>query len=312
MKDKKIVFMGTPDFSVPVLQMLIENTNVCLVVTQPDKKIGRKKEVVFSPVKNEAIKNNIPVFQPSRIKEDYEVLKNMDIDLIVTCAYGQIIPKAILDMPKYGCVNVHASILPKYRGSAPIQWALFNGDDKTGVTIMYMDEGMDTGDIISIEEIPITESDNVGTLHDKLSILGRDLLKKLLPDILSGKASRTKQPDNYTLAPMVKRIDEKLDFKQKGEWIINRIRGLNPWPLANFIIDLQEIKVLKATFKPCNVDECGVIKEISKNSFAISCSDGLIYLEEVKPSGKKVMDIKSFVNGIKKEEYLGKVVNSEK
>ena len=146
MKNKNIIFMGTPDFSVPVLKMLIENTNVLLVVTQPDKIVGKDKTVSFNPVKKLALEENIPVFQPMRIRKDFEKLKNLDIDLIVTCAYGQIIPKEVLDMPKYGCINVHASILPKYRGAAPIQWCLFNNDDVTGVTIMYMDEGMDFGE----------------------------------------------------------------------------------------------------------------------------------------------------------------------
>ena len=154
MKDKNVVFMGTPEFAVPVLEMLIEKTNVIMVVTQPDKIVGRKKEIKFSPVKEVAIKHNIEVFQPSKIRLDYEPLKDLDIDLIVTCAFGQILPKEVLDLPKYGSINVHASILPKYRGSAPIEYAIMNGDKKTGVTIMYMDEGMDTGDIIKISKLP--------------------------------------------------------------------------------------------------------------------------------------------------------------
>ena len=238
MKNKNIVFMGTPDFSVPVLKMLIENTNVLLVVTQPDKIVGKDKTVSFNPVKKLALEENIPVFQPMRIRKDFEKLKNLDIDLIVTCAYGQIIPKEVLDMPKYGCINVHASILPKYRGSAPIQWCLFNNDDVTGVTIMYMDEGMDTGDIIKIKEIPILDSDNVGTLHDKLSKLGCDLLLEVLPTIFDKTNDRIKQGNNYTMAPMIKREDERLDFNEEGKKIIGKIKGLNPWPLANIIICL--------------------------------------------------------------------------
>lgn len=312
MKDKKVVFMGTPDFSVPVLEMLIEKTNVSLVVTQPDKEVGRKKELVKSPVKVVAENNNIPVFQPIRIRKDFETLKNMDIDLIVTCAYGQILPKEILDMPKYGCVNVHASILPKYRGSAPIQWAIFNGDDKTGVTIMYMDEGMDTGDIISIKEIPIMDSDNVVSMHDKLSVLGRDLLEETLPHIFDGTVSSYKQPQEFTLAPMIKREDERIDFNNAGKNIINKIRGLNPWPLSNFVLEDFEIKVLEAEFFPKTVEKAGVIKEITKDSFGITCNDGVIYLKKVKPSGKKVMDIKSYLNGVDKDKYLNMVVNNEK
>lgn len=311
MKNKNIVFMGTPDFSVPVLKMLIENTNVLLVVTQPDKIVGKDKTVSFNPVKKLALEENIPVFQPMRIRKDFEKLKNLDIDLIVTCAYGQIIPKEVLDMPKYGCINVHASILPKYRGSAPIQWCLFNNDDVTGVTIMYMDEGMDTGDIIKIKEIPILDSDNVGTLHDKLSKLGCDLLLEVLPTIFNKTNDRIKQGNNYTMAPMIKREDERLDFNKEGKKIIGKIKGLNPWPLANIIINNQEIKVLEAEFVQKKVDNTGIIKEIDKKNLGITCKDGIIYLKKVKPSGKKVMEINSFLNGIDKEKYLNMEVNNE-
>lgn len=311
MKNKNIVFMGTPDFSVPVLKMLIENTNVLLVVTQPDKIVGKDKTVSFNPVKKLALEENIPVFQPMRIRKDFEKLKNLDIDLIVTCAYGQIIPKEVLDMPKYGCINVHASILPKYRGSAPIQWCLFNNDDVTGVTIMYMDEGMDTGDIIKIKEIPILDSDNVGTLHDKLSKLGCDLLLEVLPTIFSKTNDRIKQGNNYTMAPMIKREDERLDFNEEGKKIIGKIKGLNPWPLANIIINNQEIKVLEAEFVEKKVDNTGIIKEIDKKNLGITCKDGIIYLKKIKPSGKKVMEINSFLNGIDKEKYLNMEVNNE-
>lgn len=311
MKNKNIVFMGTPDFSVPVLKMLIENTNALLVVTQPDKIVGKDKTVSFNPVKKLALEENIPVFQPMRIRKDFEKLKNLDIDLIVTCAYGQIIPKEVLDMPKYGCINVHASILPKYRGSAPIQWCLFNNDDVTGVTIMYMDEGMDTGDIIKIKEIPILDSDNVGTLHDKLSKLGCDLLLEVLPTIFDKTNDRIKQGNNYTMAPMIKREDERLDFNEEGKKIIGKIKGLNPWPLANIIINNQEIKVLEAEFVQKKVDNTGIIKEIDKKNLGITCKDGIIYLKKIKPSGKKVMEINSFLNGIDKEKYLNMEVNNE-
>lgn len=310
MKNKNIVFMGTPDFSVPILKMLIENTNVIMVVTQPDKIVGKNKDVSFSPVKKLALEENIAVFQPVRIRKDFEELKKIDIDLIVTCAYGQIIPKEVLELPKYGCINVHASILPKYRGSAPIQWCLFNNDDVTGVTIMYMDEGMDTGDIIKIKEIPILESDNVGTLHDKLSILGRDLLLEVLPTIFDKTNDRIKQGKNYTLAPMIKREDERLDFNEEGQKIIGKIKGLNPWPLANIIINNQEIKVLEAQFVEKKIEKTSIIKEIDKKSLGITCKDGIIYLKKVKPSGKKLMEINSFLNGIDNNKYLNMEVNN--
>ena len=219
------------------------------------------------------------------------------------------IPKEVLEMPKHGCVNVHASILPKYRGAAPIQWAIMNGDKKTGVTIMFMDEGMDTGDIIKIAEIPIEEDDNVGTMHDKLSVLGRDTLESVLNNILNGIVIGIKQTDDYTLAPMIKREDERINFNDDGINIINKIRALNPWPLANIMIDGKEIKVIDAEFKKTSSKSKGKVVEVSKGLFGISCRDGIIYLKRVKPFGKKEMDINSFVNGINKEEYLNKVVD---
>ena len=308
MKNKNVVFMGTPDFAVPVLKMLIEKTNVIMVVTKPDKRVGRNKELTFSPVKKVALENNIPVFQPIKIKNDYEKLTEEKIDLIVTCAYGQIIPKEVLNLPKYGCVNVHASILPKYRGSAPIQWAIINGDKETGVTIMYMDEGMDTGDIISISKIAISSEDNVGTMHDKLSILGAQTLEKELESIFDGSVIRIKQGDNWTLAPMIKRENEHLNFNDYGENIINRIRAFNPWPLANILIDDKEIKIIEAEFKKEKVNKANCII-INKNKLGISCLDGIIYLKKIKPFGKKEMNIESYLNGINKEEYIKKAVS---
>lgn len=308
MKNKNVVFMGTPDFAVPVLKMLIEKTNVIMVVTKPDKRVGRNKELTFSPVKKVALENNIPVFQPIKIKNDYEKLTEGKIDLIVTCAYGQIIPKEVLNLPKYGCVNVHASILPKYRGSAPIQWAIINGDKETGVTIMYMDEGMDTGDIISISKMAITSYDNVGTMHDKLSILGAQALEKELKSIFDGSAIRIKQGNDWTLAPMIKREDEHLNFNDYGENIINRIRAFNPWPLANILIDDKEIKIIEAEFKKEKVNKANCII-INKNKLGISCLNGIIYLKKIKPFGKKEMNIESYLNGINKEEYIKKAVS---
>ena len=309
MKDKNVVFMGTPDFAVPVLEMLIEKTNVIMVVTQPDKMVGRKKEIKFSPVKEVAINNNIEVFQPSKIREDYGALNELDIDLIVTCAFGQILPKEVLDLPKCGCVNVHASILPKYRGSAPIEYAIMNGDSETGVTIMYMDEGMDTGDIISISKWPIEANDTGGTIHNKLSLLGRDALESALENIFNKTCERIKQGSDFTLAPKIKREDEHIDFYMEGEKIINKIRAFNPSPLANVVIDDKEIKVLDAKFVKKDVNKVREIIEIDKDKLGISCIDGIIYLSTVKPMGKNIMDIKSFLNGIDKDKYLGKKVS---
>lgn len=309
MKDKNVVFMGTPEFAVPVLEMLIEKTNVIMVVTQPDKIVGRKKEIKFSPVKEVAIKHNIEVFQPSKIRLDYEPLKDLDIDLIVTCAFGQILPKEVLDLPKYGSINVHASILPKYRGSAPIEYAIMNGDKKTGVTIMYMDEGMDTGDIIKISKLPIEDNDTGGSIHDKLSILGKDTLECTLKDIFNVNITRIKQGDEFSIAPKITREDEHIDFNNNGINIINKIRAFNPSPLANIIIDNKEIKVLAAKFVKKDVNKVSEIVEIDKDKLGISCKDGIIYLSTVKPMGKNIMDIKSFLNGLDKKSYLRKKVS---
>ena len=309
MKDKNVVFMGTPEFAVPVLEMLIEKTNVIMVVTQPDKIVGRKKEIKFSPVKEVAIKHNIEVFQPSKIRLDYEPLKDLHIDLIVTCAFGQILPKEVLDLPKYGSINVHASILPKYRGSAPIEYAIMNGDKKTGVTIMYMDEGMDTGDIIKISKLPIEDNDTGGSIHDKLSILGKDTLECTLKDIFNGNITKIKQGDEFSIAPKITREDEHIDFNNNGINIINKIRAFNPSPLANIIIDNKEIKVLAAKFVKKDVNKVSEIVEIDKDKLGISCKDGIIYLSTVKPMGKNIMDIKSFLNGLDKKSYLRKKVS---
>lgn len=312
MKDKKVIFMGTPDFAVPILNKLIELTDVIMVVTQPDKEVGRKRILTPSPIKEVALNNGIPVFQPSKIRLDNQVLLDLNPDLIVTCAYGQIIPKVLLDLPKYGAINVHASILPKLRGGAPIHHAIINGDDKSGITIMYMDEGMDTGDIIKIEECIINDDDNVGILHDKLSFIGSKLLGEVLPTIFDGTNDRVKQDDNQaTFAPTIKREDERIDFNKSGKDIINLIRGLNPWPTANFLLNGNEIKVLEALFVPKNISEANKIEILNKNDFAISCLDGLIYLKKVKPMGKNIMDIKDYLNGLNKDNILleGKINN---
>lgn len=304
MKNLKVIFMGTPDFSVPVLKALKENTNVVLVVTQPDKKKGRKQVLTKCPVKEFALKEGIPVISPEKIKLSYQEILNIPADIIITCAYGQIIPEEILNFPRLGCINVHASLLPKYRGGAPIHWCLINGEEKSGITIMYMDKFMDSGDIISQKEYMIKQDDTTEDLHNKLSILGANLLIDTLPSIINKTNKRVKQnEDEVSFAYNIKRSDEELTFNAQGEDIINKIRGLYSWPLANFKIKNQEIKVLKAHFEPKKVEKTGTIL-IDKNSFAITCRDGLIYLDYIKPFGKKEMAIKDFINGIKKEEYI--------
>ena len=302
MKNLKVIFMGTPDFSVPVLKYLIENTDVKLVVTQPDKEVGRDKKITYSPVKKVALENNIDVFQPVKIRDEFEIISEINPDIIITAAYGQIIPKQILDIPRLGCINVHGSILPKYRGASPIQMAILNGDEKTGITIMYMDEKMDTGDIILIKEIDIEKDDDTGSLFDKLSKLSVDALAKALPLIKDGINERIKQDDEKaTYTKLIKREDEHLDFNDNGENIINKIRALSPYPLANFKINDLEIKVIKASFEKGNTNSIGEIV-YSKNAMKITCKDGFINLLEIKPFGKKQMDIKSYLNGSKKED----------
>lgn len=297
----KVIFMGTPDFAVLVLEKLIKLTDVVLVVTQPDKLVGRKQELKYSPVKSVALNNNIKVFQPVKIREEMDEILNTEVDLIVTCAYGQILPEMILNHPKIASINVHASLLPKLRGGAPIHHAIIDGYDKTGVTIMYMAKGMDDGDIISQEEIKIEPTDNVGSLHDKLSLLGANLLEKTLPSIIDGTNNRIKQDDNLvTFAPTIKREEEHISFDKTGAEIINLIRGLNPWPLSNIILNNQECKIIEAEFIKQNVDAPKKIV-IDKNKLGITCLDGVIYINMLKPFGKKVMPVQDYLNGIKNQ-----------
>ena len=313
LKKLKVVFMGTPEFSVNVLNKLIENTNVIGVVTQPDKIVGKSNEKSFTPIKKIAIENNIKVFQPEKIRKEYEEILSLNPDIIITCAYGQIIPSVILDYPKYGCINVHASLLPYLRGGAPIHHAIIDGYDKTGITIMYMDKGMDTGDIISQEEIPILESDCVGTIHDKLSILGSELLIKTLPSIIDGTNERIKQDENLvTYGYNIKREEEIIDFNKKCRDIFNQIRGLNHFPGAYLILDGKTIKVYESSYLETDKYQNkpnGEIVVVSKNQLGIKCQNGIIYLQDIKKEGKKRMKINDYLNG-EKDNLLGILVNN--
>ena len=305
----KIVFMGTPDFVVNVLQGLIDNYDVVGVVSQPDKRIGRHQVLTNTPVKELALKYDIPVFQPIRIREDYEDILNLNPDLIVTCAYGQIIPKAILDYPRLGCINVHASLLPKLRGGAPIHKAIIDDYGTTGVTIMYMDVKMDSGDIISQREVKILDSDNLESLHDKLSEVGTSLLLDTLPSIIDGSNSRTKQDeDEVTYAYNIKREEEHIDFSKTSREVFNLIRGLCPVPSSNAILDEKEMKIYKSIISSKNYNgEYGEIVDITKEGIVVKTGDAAIILTEVKPFGKKKMDANSYVNGIGKNNLIGKV-----
>lgn len=307
MKNKKVIFMGTPEFAVPILQMLIENSEVVLVVTQPDKEVGRKKEKKFSPIKELAIKNNIETFQPIKIKEDYKYILEKNPDIIITCAYGQIIPNELIETPKYGAINVHASLLPKLRGGAPIHHAIIDGYKKTGITIMYMSSKMDAGDIISQKEITINEKENVGTLHDKLSKIGTELLKETLPLIFEQKNERIKQnEEEVTFGYNITREDEKIDFNKTAEEVYNQIRGLNPFPLAYAILNEKEIKIIEANINERAIGKTGEITEITKNSIIVKCKDKSIEITKIKPFGKKIMEVKDYLNGIRKETLIKK------
>ena len=293
--------MGTPDFSLEPLKVLVEKTNVVLVVTKPDAEVGRKKILTPSPVKKYAIEKGIPVFTPSSIKKDYMTILDAEPDLIVTCAYGKIVPKVILDYPKYGCVNIHASLLPKYRGAAPIQWALLNGEKETGITLMYMDEFMDTGDIIKMEKYSIKDNDDVGTLHDELSKIGGKLLDDNLEYLVSSNVKRIKQNDEEaTYAKMIERDMEEIDFNDSVVNIHNKIRAFCPWPLAKTNINGEEVKVIKSHFNLCD-SKIGNLY-VTKDTLGVGAKDGILYLDVIKPIGKKEMDIKNYLNG-KKELF---------
>lgn len=312
MKDLKVIFMGTPEFSVPVLEGLIENYNVLMVVTQPDKKVDRKQEVVFSKVKEKALENKIKVFQPIKIRDDYQEILSLNPDLIVTCAYGQIIPKVLLDCPKYGCVNVHASLLPKLRGGAPIHHAIIDGYGKTGITIMYMDEKMDNGDILAQEELIINDSDNVGTLHDKLSLIGKELLIKSIPDIVNGLITPVKQDINQvTFAYNITREDELIDFNKNARAVFNQIRGLNPFPGGYALLDGKIVKIYSSrlTNNLYTEKKNGEIVRVYDDGIGVSTNDFEIIITEIKFEGKRKMFVKDYLNGIKKEELIGKVFN---
>ena len=306
-KELRVVFMGTPRFSIPVLEALIDNYNVVAVVTQPDKAIGRGGKIGITPIKQVAINHNILVIQPKRIKEEYEEIIALEPDIIITCAYGQIIPKELLDYPKYGCINVHASLLPKLRGGAPIQRAIMNGYKKTGITIMYMEEKMDSGDMIEQEQIEILDTDNYKTLHDKLSKLGSELLIKTLPNILSGNINPIKQnEEEVTYGFNISKEDEKINFAKAKNEIHNQIRGLDGFSGAYCIFAGKRLKVWKSKVTENHFSNLldGEITKIYKEGIGVKVSDGEIIFTFVQPEGKKMMPGIAFANGT---NLVGKV-----
>ena len=315
MDKKKIVFMGTPKFAVPVLEMLIEKYGVDLVITQPDKKVGRKKVLTAPPIKILAEEKGIRVLQPEKISGDEDVLaelKELNPDIIITAAYGQLVPESILEIPKYKCINVHGSLLPKLRGGAPIQYSILEDHGKTGITIMYMVKKLDAGDMISKVEVDILDSDNYESLHDKLSIAGRDLLKETLPNIFTGNIAPEKQDDSLaTFARNILREDEKIDWNKSARQIFNQIRALDPTPGAFTYLDENVLKIwnsevvdLEENFSSKKVGT--IIKQDKKHIYLLCGENTVLKVKELQISGKKRMPVVNFLSN--KKDYVGTIL----
>lgn len=299
----RVIFMGTPDFATGTLEEIVKaGHEVVGVVTQPDKPKGRGKTMMPTPVKETALKYNLPVYQPRKVREPefVELLRSLKPDVMVVAAFGQIITKEILEMPKYGCINVHASLLPAYRGAAPIQWAVINGDKESGVTIMQMDEGIDTGDMIEKAVVPIAEDETGGSLFDKLSHTGAKLCVKVLKDLEEGTAVGEKQPEEST-RPYAKMIDKKMgevDWKKSAKEIEQLIRGLNPWPSAYTKVHGKTLKLWKAkVLLETSQMKPGQIVKVTKDSLAVQTGQGMLEIQELQLEGKKRMDTSSFLRG---------------
>lgn len=301
----RIVFMGTPEFAVPCLERLIsEKYEVVGVFTQPDKPKGRGHKMQFPPVKQTAIDNNIPVFQPTKMRdgEAYKIIDELDPELIIVVAYGKIIPQDILERPKYGCVNIHASLLPRYRGAAPIQWCVLNGEKKSGVTSMQMDVGLDTGDMLLRGEVEIDENMTAGELHDKLSVLGADVMSQTIKKIIDGTIQREKQDDSLSnYAPMLSKELCPINWNDSAEKIHNQIRGLSPWPVATASLDGKIYKLHKSIKAGKANGRTGEIVS-TKNGITVCCGDGnAIKIFVIQAEGKKAMSCDDFLRGHKIE-----------
>ena len=315
----RVIFMGTPDFSVPTLRTLAESENeVIAVYTQPDKPKGRGHAMQFTPVKECALEYNIPVYQPNRVRDIMciEEIREMAPDVIVVVAYGQILPKELLEIPTYGCINVHASLLPKYRGAAPIQWAVLDGEEVTGVTAMQMDVGLDTGDMLEKIIVPLDKDETGGSLHDKLSVLGGDIILNVFEKIKNGTLTREKQDDE--VATYCGKLDKTmglLDFSKPVAQLERLIRGLNPWPCAYTSLDGKNLKLWKADVVSFNelqdvehIDdsEYGTILKVTKDAIIVKALDGVLSIKELQLEGKKRMDAADFIRGYQALE--GKVL----
>lgn len=297
----KVIFMGTPDFAVPTLEALIEKHEVLAVVTQPDKPKGRGKKMVFPVIKEKALEHNITVYQPQKVKtpEFVEVLKEYQPDIMVVVAFGQILSEEILNIPKYGCINVHGSILPQYRGAAPIQWSIINGEEFGGVTTMYMAKGLDSGDMILKAKEKIKPDDTYGSLYDRLSVIGADLLIKTLDLIENGEVKRIPQNDDEaTFAPMIKPELEHINWNGKNTDIVNLIKGLNPQPVAYTMLNDEKIKIWFAeTIDGDYNGEPGTIVDVRKRDFVVMTAEGAVAVKEVQAQGGKRMSADAYMRG---------------
>lgn len=306
-----IVFMGTPAFSAPILRMLHEEGyNVLAVVTQPDRPVGRKRVLTPPPVKEQAVALGLRVIQPEKLRgsEELQQILALQPDLIVTAAFGQILPKELLDAPRLGCINVHASLLPKYRGGAPIHQAIIDGEQQTGVTIMYMEEKLDAGDIISQQAIDITDEDNTGTLFEKLSVVGRELLKQTLPAIEAGTNVRITQDEaRVTYARNISREQERIDWSKNARAIFNQVRGLHPWPVAYTTLADENVKIWAVQLSETVTDALpGTVTARDKEYFEVATGDGgAVRVVDLQPAGKKRMSAKEYLQGTGAKLQIG-------
>lgn len=301
-----IVFMGTPDFAVPSLKILIDNYNVKAVFTQPDKPKGRGKKLAFSPIKELAVQNDIPVFQPIKLKDDKDMIEELNAmkpDFIIVVAFGQILPKEVLDIPKFGCINLHGSLLPMYRGAAPIQWAIINGEKVSGNTTMLMDVGLDTGDMLLKDEISIPEEMTAGELYDILKDRGATLLKNTIDNIAKGEIKREKQSDETFYA---KPLDKKMgiiNWRENAKNIHNLIRGLNPWPIAYTYYNGEQMKIYESkVLEEKHNKEEGTILQVSKEGMKVACKGGVLLVKKVQFPNGKPLTIEQYINGHKIDE----------
>lgn len=297
----KIVFMGTPDFAVPSLEALIEKFGVEAVFTQPDRPRGRGKKMVFSPVKEVAVKHDIKVFQPEKLKDDREAveyLKELKPDFIIVVAFGQILTKEVLDMPKYGCINLHASLLPMYRGAAPLNWVIINGEKKSGNTTMLMDVGLDTGDMLLKDEVEITDNMTSGELHDILMNRGGELLIKTIEGLADGSIKGEKQEGETCYAKMLSKETGKINWNNSAESIHNLIRGLNPRPIAHTTYKDENMKIYESeVLAESSNKEAGTIIEVSKKGMKVSCGKGILLVKKIQFPNGKPLTIEQYING---------------